>query len=179
MATEKSDHFHFCPSCGAPSPVFDGHELSCGACGFRYFQNIAATAGAILEHEGRYLFVVRGREPSKGLLGLPGGFVDPGENLVDAVVREVREEVFGEIENPKFFASFANTYRFGGVLYHTCDSYFVATLITPIERLVGQAEEVDRLCWLLPQEVQPERLGFPSLRRVWDKFAHGLSNVTK
>lgn len=38
------------------------------------------------------LLVCRGREPGRGLWSVPGGRVEPGERLADAVVREVREE---------------------------------------------------------------------------------------
>lgn len=46
----------------------------------------------------RVLLVRRGREPAKGLWSVPGGLVDVGEALEEAVKREVKEEVGLEVE---------------------------------------------------------------------------------
>ena len=48
--------------------------------------------GALIFDTGRVLLVERGREPLAGLWSLPGGVVETGERLEDALVREVFEE---------------------------------------------------------------------------------------
>jgi 8-oxo-dGTP diphosphatase len=48
--------------------------------------------GAVILFDGDLLVVRRGRPPAAGQWSLPGGRVEPGELLVEAVVREVREE---------------------------------------------------------------------------------------
>jgi ADP-ribose pyrophosphatase YjhB (NUDIX family) len=52
----------------------------------------ALGVSALVWHEGRVLLVRRGRAPLKDLWSLPGGHVEFGERLEDAVRREVREE---------------------------------------------------------------------------------------
>ena len=47
---------------------------------------------AILEQKDRVLFVKRGKDPFKGKWSLPGGKIDPGEKVEDAVKRELFEE---------------------------------------------------------------------------------------
>lgn len=54
--------------------------------------------GAVVVHHGRVLVARRGREPLKGKWSIPGGVVELGESLNDAVVREVREETGLEVE---------------------------------------------------------------------------------
>lgn len=48
--------------------------------------------GAIIVHQDRVLVVQRGKPPGVGLWTVPGGRLEPGETLAQAVTREVREE---------------------------------------------------------------------------------------
>lgn len=48
--------------------------------------------GAVIVDNGRVLLVRRGTEPAKGVWSIPGGLIETGEMLHEAVVREVREE---------------------------------------------------------------------------------------
>ncbi len=50
------------------------------------------TVDAVVVQSGHVLMVERNARPGKGLLALPGGFVDQGEKLVSACLRELREE---------------------------------------------------------------------------------------
>ncbi len=50
------------------------------------------TADAVVVQSGHILLVERRNSPGKGLLALPGGFVDPEERIKDAMIRELREE---------------------------------------------------------------------------------------
>jgi 8-oxo-dGTP diphosphatase len=48
--------------------------------------------GAVVVHDGRLLLVKRAKPPGEGKWSLPGGRVEPGESLTEAVAREVLEE---------------------------------------------------------------------------------------
>jgi len=52
----------------------------------------------LIVRDGRVLLIRRGKEPFKGYWSLPGGGVEPGETMREAVKREVREETGLEVE---------------------------------------------------------------------------------
>jgi NAD+ diphosphatase len=86
---------HYCPACGAPAEMRNaGYMRACtgAACGAVQFPRSDPAIIVRVTHEGRCLLA---RQPSfrPGLFSVLAGFVEPGESLEAAVVREVGEEV--------------------------------------------------------------------------------------
>ena len=68
--------------------------MSCTACGFVLFFNPKPVAAAIpRDAEGNVVLLRRGFDPGAGLWTFPGGFVDLGESVTEAAIRETREEI--------------------------------------------------------------------------------------
>jgi ADP-ribose pyrophosphatase YjhB (NUDIX family) len=157
------DSFRHCPRCGA-ALASAARPLAC-ACGYTLFSNPAIGVGVFArDGQGRCLFLRRAKDPAKGLLGLPGGFVDAGETVEGALEREVREEIGGRLASMRFLCSSPNSYLFQGVTYDVCDLFFVAELAPGELRL--DPEEVSGHVWLDPRQVRPEEQAFPSHRQA-------------
>lgn len=164
MNSRVSEAFRHCPACGKPrSGPIGGSPLVCAECGFTYyFASASATAVFVRRTDGRMLFVRRARDPGKGLLAPPGGFIDVGERVEDALRREIREEVGLEIADPVFLASFPNTYPYRGLDYPVLDLFFVANALHP--ESAQALDDVEALCWRGLSEVAEDELAFPSMK---------------
>jgi ADP-ribose pyrophosphatase YjhB (NUDIX family) len=137
--------------------------FSCAACGFHYHFNPAVAAGVIADDaRGRVLLVRRAKDPGRGLLGVPGGFVDIGESAEAAVVREAREETGVEVAELRFLGSWPNVYEWRQVAYPVLDLYFTGR--AGDGPLASARHEVAEVLWLRPEEIDPADLAFPTAR---------------
>jgi ADP-ribose pyrophosphatase YjhB (NUDIX family) len=93
------EDLHFCPRCGQPPTITYPRSITCPHCGYAAFYNPKPVACAIPQTtEGKLILMRRGFEPRRGHWSMPGGFVDLGESVADAAVREAQEELEIEIE---------------------------------------------------------------------------------
>jgi ADP-ribose pyrophosphatase YjhB (NUDIX family) len=162
--------FRFCPSCGSEKIQFEQNKrFYCPHCGFVYYHNTAAATGGIIRTTGeRLLFLIRAKEPGKGKLDLPGGFVDPQDGAVEGLRRECKEELgFDPGMGFSFFASFPNTYPYKNILYNTCDLFFTITIPDLTEEdLHLEANEIEGLRFIKPEDVNLDEFAFDSARRA-------------
>jgi len=77
----------------------------------RYPDRPIVGVGALILKGGSILLVERGRPPLKGYWSLPGGVLELGESLGDAVVREVREETGLEVKSASVVEIFERILR--------------------------------------------------------------------
>lgn len=87
----------FCQACGATLverlSVAEGRtRLTCTGCGRIQYRNPIAVGAVILERDGAVLLLRRANPPRAGAWVFPGGFVEPGETVAAAALRECREE---------------------------------------------------------------------------------------
>lgn len=88
------DAYKYCLKCGGNLVPEEGNFLTCEKCGFHVFINSSACVGAIIENEnGEILLTIRGHEPGKGEVDIPGGFIEPYEDAKTALKRELQEEL--------------------------------------------------------------------------------------
>lgn len=90
--------YKFCPKCGE---VLQSRQLKagepprlvCPACGFIFYLDPKVAACTIAMVDGGIVLVKRSIEPALGKWVFPGGFVDRGEEVHAAAIRETLEEV--------------------------------------------------------------------------------------
>jgi ADP-ribose pyrophosphatase YjhB (NUDIX family) len=161
--------FRYCPSCASGNIRFEQNKVfRCPDCGFVFYQNTAAATGCIIRVGDALIFLERGKDPAKGKLDLPGGFVDPAEGAIEGLRRECREEI-GLDPGPgfSFLASFPNTYPYKGFTYHTCDLFFTISLPgLRTEDLRLEAREIGGIRLAAPGDINFEDLAFDSTRRA-------------
>lgn len=124
------NNFKFCPMC-ASTKIINQNNIKwfCSDCDFELYSNTASAVGVIIkDRENNVLFEVRAKEPRKGFLCLPGGFVNHNEKAEDAVVRECIEEIGSSVENIQFLCTNPNTYPYKNIEYKTCDIFFTAEI---------------------------------------------------
>jgi len=165
-----------CPRCGAEGLDWPSRkQIRCRACGFHFFLNVASAVVAILRCEGKLLLSVRGIEPGKGMLDLPGGFLEPGESGEEAVRRELMEELGLDVTGPRYLFSFPNRYFHGDVWYDVLDLFFLVDL-SEVPQLTPM-DDVSAVRWVEPAEIDFGRIAFDSIRsglgRFVREFGHG------
>lgn len=173
QSSEKIKPFNYCPACRSSDISFSCmKKLVCRDCSFTYYHNVAAAAGAILEYDNNIVLIKRAKEPGKGRLDLPGGFVDPKESAEEALRREVKEELKIDVGKLKYLGSYPNIYQYKGVVYHTCDLFFHSKINTvPI---TFNRTEIEELILVNPSEVPKERIAFESIRMCLELFTQNF-----
>jgi ADP-ribose pyrophosphatase YjhB (NUDIX family) len=93
----RADELRFCPRCAtaleARQSAPDKAALpTCPACAFVFYLDPKVAAGTLFLYDGGLVLLRRANEPQAGRWAFPGGFVDRGETVQDAAVRETFEE---------------------------------------------------------------------------------------
>lgn len=160
------DLFHYCPKCGSDQFYIKNEKAKCcHKCGFVYYFNpSAAVACFIHDSTGQLLLVRRGKEPAKGTLDLPGGFVDMNETAEEAARREVKEETGLELDSCKLLFSIPNRYPYSGFLVHTIDLFFTCEV-----KSFDQAKAADDAAELIitnEKDLRIEDFGLLSIKQA-------------
>ena len=158
--------FHFCPKCGAKKfEIKDAGSKKCAVCGFWYYANAsAAVTPFILDGNDNLICTLRKEDPGKGKMDLPGGFVDIGERIEDALIRETKEELNIDITDAKFLFSFPNVYAFGGYTQHPIDLFFECKAKDLSTLKAG--DDVSEIILIKKSEINPQDFVFESSRNA-------------
>jgi ADP-ribose pyrophosphatase YjhB (NUDIX family) len=95
--------FRFCPKCGGNLDkrivkTSEPRRLVCQTCSFIFYQDPKVVAGTLFTLNDGIVLLKRGVEPALGKWVFPGGYVDRGESVRDAAIRETKEECQLDVE---------------------------------------------------------------------------------
>ena len=164
------DKFKYCPVCGADNfTENDDKSKKCHKCGFRYYLNaVLAVAGFIVDDNNRLLLCRRAKEPLKGTLDLPGGFVDIGETAEDAIRREVKEELNLHTDSIRYLFSIPNEYLYSGFNVRTLDMFFMIK-ISDLSTLTAK-DDVAQAMFIPFDQININSIGLKSIKIAVEKF---------
>lgn len=166
---KPADCFLNCPKCGQFAVQPGSAPFHCAACGFLFYFNPAIAVGAVLlAPDDTLLLLRRAKDPHKGKLTVPGGFVDPGEVAEEALRREIREEVGLAVERLDYFCSLPNTYHYRGVTYQVLDFFFIGRVAS--KAVQADPGEVAEARWMSRDKIQLAEIAFDSVREALRRF---------
>ena len=153
----------FCGRCGAATEDASPERAKrCRACGHLAFPRLSP-AVIVAVRRGREILLAHGRGFATPIYSALAGFVDPGESLEEAVVREVREEVGIEVTGVRYFGSQSWPFPHSLMIGFTAD-------YARGEIALDETELVDA-GWFSPESLPPEIPGKLSIaRRLVDAF---------
>jgi len=129
----------------------------------------------VIEENSLILLVRRKYEPFKDHLEPPGGFVEEGEKVEDAAIREVREETSLDVELVDILGVYSDPNR--DPRGHTVSTVFIAKAIHNNNGKINAVAKDDaaEIKWLSIDAVDNEKLGFDHRRilsdyKIWKKF---------
>jgi ADP-ribose pyrophosphatase YjhB (NUDIX family) len=108
--------------------------------------------GAVIVRDGRALIVKRAHEPRKGEWSLPGGLLELGESLQDAIRREVKEETTLDVVVGPIIETFDRVHRDdkGRIRYHFVIVDFVCW---PTAGEAMPASDAEGVAWVRFSEI--------------------------
>lgn len=169
--------FRYCPKCG--SEHFDIHNeksKQCADCGFVYYFNpSSATVALILNENNELLVCRRAKDPAKGTLDLPGGFIDIGETGEEGVAREVLEETGLEVQEAVYQFTLPNIYIYSGFPVHTLDMFYLCKVKDT--RHISAMDDAADAFFMPLADINPEDFGLGSIRKGLRIFLSTLNIV--
>ena len=164
--------YSFCPMCGGalePRAIKQNEpeRLVCVRCGFVFYLDPKVAVGTIIrDDDSRIVLVKRAIEPGYGKWVYPGGYVDRGELVRDAALREAREEAGLQVRLERLI----NVYSYPGrapVVIVYAATIVGGTLMVDDEGLEARFFRAEEIPW--------DDLAFPSTHDALREYLGALA----
>jgi len=166
----KLHGWRFCPRCRAELDLGElPARVTCRSCGRVVYANPSPSASAlVVDDQGRLLLGRRAHDPSPGLWDAIGGFIEEGEDPVDALRRETLEETGLEVEQGEFLGVWTDVYGDGPDVQTTLNLFWEAHVLGGELRA---ADDVAELGWFEREELPArDEIAFECVARAIDTW---------
>ena len=158
--------YKYCPQCGGRLEERllkpgEPPRLVCTVCGFVFYIDPKIAVIALVPLDDGLVLVRRDIDPGYGLWVVPGGFVDVGEPLEEAVVRETREETLLQVKVERL----VNIYS-----YQNVRTVVAAYLTTYVSGELAAGDETLEARVFAPEEIPWDEIAFSSTRNALQEY---------
>ena len=165
----SANTYKYCPQCATPlieKHIYQALRQTCPACGFILFLEPKLVTVVVVQHEGRFLLGRRNIDPGKGLWSFIGGYVDRGEKVEEAAIREVKEETNLDVSLDNLLGIYSENGN-----PHVVIAYQATVVDHNVSSLTTQPDEVSELAFFTLEEMPA--LAFP----VDEQILRALRNI--
>ena len=171
-ADRKHMHHHieykFCPVCGGDVTSVKVKEneparLVCSKCSFIFYLDPKLVACVLVESGDRIALLRRGISPQKGKWVVPGGYVDRGEKVSAAAIRETGEECGLKIDIKHLFGVYSYTGQVEVMIFYVAEV---------LDGDLTEGDETREAKWFGPAEIPWDQLAFQSTADALRDYYH-------
>jgi 8-oxo-dGTP diphosphatase len=119
------------------------------------YRNPTPTVDIILQRDSKILMVRRKKDPFKGQLALPGGFINEGETAEEAARREAIEETSLEVEPIEILGVYSDPKR--DPRKHIMSTVFVGIIVGGSDKAGDDAESIE---WVELGNIEKQEIAF-------------------
>lgn len=156
--SQVASEYRYCPMCATPlveKYIHEAERLTCPECDFILFLSPKLVAVVVIMHNDNVLLGRRNINPGMGEWSFVSGYIDRGEKVEEAAIREVKEETNLNVELENLIGIFSGTGHPYVIL-----AYQASIINGDISSLSPQPEEVSELAFFSLENMPP--LAFPS-----------------
>jgi len=135
--------------------------------GKQQHKNPIPTVDTIIEKDSQVLLIKRKKDPFKEKMVFPGGFINEGERVEDAAVREVKEETSLDIELDHILGVYSDPSR--DPRGHIMSTVFIGKISDKSDKKEPMAgDDAAAIKWVDLETVEEESLGFDHKKILMD-----------
>ena len=164
----SANTYKYCPQCATPlieKHIYQALRQTCPACGFILFLEPKLVTVVVVQHEGKFLLGRRNIDPGKGLWSFVSGYVDRGEKVEEAAIREVKEETNLDVCLDNLLGIYSENGN-----PHVVIAYRASAVNHDMSNLAAQPDEVSELAFFTLEEMPG--LAFPVDAQILQALRH-------